>query len=408
MRFSIRFLLVVVALLAMCGGLYHHQLARHSKFRKCESALANMELDVSLDWAFPAYVTRLGMEDLLWFLRAPVAVRIGQPTYFESEAASRLPPADVDIAGYYNGGPLDESCIEASDQDVKVAQRQLRSIGALQECILTNVLFTPKQLECVLSSTHYRRLTVEGMFIHGRLFGSARVCDGIRDIELYRCNVDGIATNAIAECGNLQSLTMSECSLSNNGTRWLGDLRNLRSLVLHRVRLDDATLECITSLRALETLNLSATNITDEDVVTVVRELSSLRALYCNWTDVGDEMCGAIGDKAGAGSHLMLALGVAGTRVTASGIERLVELGCLQQLDIGGMQINDAMCEELSKLSGLQVLRLDSTNVSGRQVYRILGRSTALREVYVTNCSRISPSDLVLLRRQYPRVTFYY
>jgi hypothetical protein len=162
--------------------------------------------------------------------------------------------------------------------------------------------------------------------------------------------------------------------------RFLGPVDARKNLSLARARIDDESLRHITGSSRLEWLDLAYTPITDAGI----ENLGSLPSLQ-RLTLVNTHITGAVAKKLAPPALPRLEeLDLSGTRITDETLQDLAQLKQLKILRLSHTAITDAGLEHLIKLSGLEELDVDQTQVSPPALTRLKSLLPKLKVIVPT------------------------
>lgn len=202
----------------------------------------------------------------------------------------------------------------------------------------------PNLAELDLREINIRTLRLSGM-------------DGLREIN-YGPAVTDDTLKAAAGAPNLRKLDAGSeywdyggrTGVTDAGVAALGSLTHLEHLNLDGARLTDAGLSHLRGLDAVELLSLSFTDIGDDGLASL-RQLP-LKQLWLDRTEISNAGLRRIADD-----HPGLkSLGIAGTKITAEGMEPLRKLKELGTLGVDPDQLNERSCALLGSLPSLKSL----------------------------------------------------
>ncbi len=147
-------------------------------------------------------------------------------------------------------------------------------------------------------------------------------------------SISDAGVQAIPKLTKLNVLSLQKCSLTFHRQTNFQNLRRLQHLTLSDTNLDDEGAKNLADLRTLIGLGLSNTRVTSQSLETIER-LPSLELL---WLD--------------------------GTHVSNSGLERLARIKNLKLLSLAGTAIDDSAIKTIAKCRSLRSLILDQTKVT--------------------------------------------
>jgi Leucine-rich repeat (LRR) protein len=187
------------------------------------------------------------------------------------------------------------------------------------------------------------------------------------DLSLTRISDRGLRTLRTAQGIEELNLYFTE-QLGDEGAAVLRNWKHLKRLNLRGTKITDSTLEILGSMPAIEWLDIGWAQITD----TGLDHLSTLTHL--RWLTMG------------------------GNKLTDTALQFLRQMPQLEYLDIGGTQrtdsglwsvsLNDAGAQAIASVSELRELRLNGTNITGRQLAMLKGLGK-LERLSLQGCKRL-------------------
>ncbi len=187
----------------------------------------------------------------------------------------------------------------------------------------------------------------------------------LRQLDLYGVAI-GESAGEIAGLANLQSLNLAHQANGDEQLRLLASLQNLTSLAVGG-NTTDGGLVHLSKMAHLRTLFLGDSQITGEGLHFI--PASQLQTLYLDRTTFGDDHS----EQLSAFRNLQR-LGLAGTRITDSGLNALKPLQQLDYLSIEDTQIGDASIELISSLAKLYVVDVAGSQVSPAGIILLQGK----------------------------------
>jgi formylglycine-generating enzyme required for sulfatase activity/predicted Ser/Thr protein kinase len=203
-------------------------------------------------------------------------------------------------------------------------------------------------------------------------FGSGDIADGdllnlrglanLQVLELPDTAVTNAGLVHVKELRNLRYLSLWSTQVTDDGLAAIADLRNLKQLTLSG-GITDAGLKHLNKLTQLEELHLGLAKGITGSGFTALRDLTNLRRIACDLTDVGD-----IGLSHLAGLVQLDDLNFGSAPVTDAGLEHLKGLKNLRNLNLSGTRVTDTGVKELIGLKKLENLDLSQTSVTASVV----------------------------------------
>jgi len=187
------------------------------------------------------------------------------------------------------------------------------------------------------------------------------------DLSLTRISDRGLRTLKTAPGIEELNLYFAE-QVSDEGAVVLRNWKHLKRLNLRGTKITDSTLEMLAGVPAIEWLDIGWAQITD----TGLDQLSTLTNL--RWLTMG------------------------GNKLTDTALQFLRQMPQLEYLDIGGTQrtdsglwsllLNDAGVQAIASVTELRELRLNGTNITGRQLAMLKGLGK-LERLSLQGCKRL-------------------
>jgi hypothetical protein len=195
-------------------------------------------------------------------------------------------------------------------------------------------------------------------------------------------------------------------SLTDSGIRHLAELKELRNIHCGNGQIGDESLAVFGKLPRLERLSLQHNRFTDLGL----RHLAELKELKSLWigmnttpfTDAAVESLAALSN--------LEELDLQGSRLSDAGTSTLSALTNLRQLyvsgdEIEGSLITDASVDMLVKLTQLEFLGVENTNITEEGV-RKLCTLPHLKQLQLSS-KRFDPSLSERLQKEYPTIRFF-
>ena len=187
------------------------------------------------------------------------------------------------------------------------------------------------------------------------------------DLSLTRISDRGLRTLRTAQGIEDLNLYFAE-QVGDEGAAVLRNWKHLKRLNLRGTKITDSTLEMLEGVAAIEWLDIGWAQITD----TGLDHLSALTNL--RWLTMG------------------------GNKLTDTALQFLRQMPQLEYLDIGGTQrtdsglwsllLNDAGVQAIASVTELRELRLNGTNITGRQLAMLKGLGK-LERLSLQGCKRL-------------------
>ena len=187
------------------------------------------------------------------------------------------------------------------------------------------------------------------------------------DLSLTRISDRGLRALKTAQGIEELNLYFAE-QVGDEGAAVLRNWKHLRRLNLRGTKITDSTLEMLAGVTAIEWLDIGWAQITD----TGLEHLSALTNL--RWLTMG------------------------GNKLTDTALQFLHQMPQLEYLDIGGTQrtdsglwsllLNDGGVQAIASVTELRELRLNGTNITGRQLEMLKGLSK-LERLSLQGCKRL-------------------
>ena len=188
----------------------------------------------------------------------------------------------------------------------------------------------------------------------------------------------------ISAYSNIQYLELDHTAITDYGLKFISSLTQLKTLSLRGTKVTDAGLVKLHALRKLQKLNVEDTDITgvgfgqlgglgdlrdlaqanrswiDDSGLDRISSLSSLRSLGMQHTRISD----AGGSNDSNSFQILLQLGIADTNVSDAGVEYITSLQNIELLDVGNDRVTDASLHCFQKMTKLEELWIDDTQIS--------------------------------------------
>lgn len=206
--------------------------------------------------------------------------------------------------------------------------------------------------------------------------GTVSQMASLRVLSLAGTQITSVGIQQLLGMENLQVLDLEACDGVVDATcAAIGQLTGLKGLFLkksgfEKARITDAGLKQLSQLQQLEVLSLYGNQISN-DGLALLQEFKSLREVDLSLLGITDEGLEHLVMHATLSRlYLVYSEGFAGPLITDRGIESLVRMPALRELDLTGSRITDHGLESIASLDTLQVLRLMRTPVSAQAVDR--------------------------------------
>jgi Leucine-rich repeat (LRR) protein len=246
--------------------------------------------------------------------------------------------------------------------------------------------------------------------------------DSIEDLSLYMTGIDGSGLIHIKNLTSLKSLSLSKTSVTNASLVHLKDMTWLRELELYDVKIGDSGLVYLKGLRSLEKLilgsidrNSDVSPITNAGLVhlSTLTKLKNLGLYRTCITDDGLKHLSSLKNLetlslnrtkiTGAGfvylnKHAPLrSLGLDETALTESGLANLKPWSStVENLDMEGVQLNDADLVLLADFKALKYINLGDTQITDAGIVHIRN-IRSLESLYCRN-TKITDEGLMELK----------
>ena len=232
------------------------------------------------------------------------------------------------------------------------------------------VVAVPKLERIYLKDCEFDSLCLEGL-------------DGLQTLYLQNAGVTDRDLEQVASCSRITDLRLSGPGITDEGVRGVvSNLSKLKSLGLEDTQVTDEGLKSLVHLKALERLNLTGTSITDRGLETVGR-MKAIQLLYLGRTDI--EGPGLVHLK---NLPLLRKLSLGKTRVDSDAVRHLAGCGSLEWLRLSDTAIDDRAFAPIARLSMLKTLHVDGCNVTSKGLKQLaplrLLKSVDARDTKVT------------------------
>jgi Leucine-rich repeat (LRR) protein len=198
---------------------------------------------------------------------------------------------------------------------------------------------------------------------------------------------------ALARMPDLKRLDLSLTRISDRGMRTLRTAQGIEELNLYFAeQVGDEGAAVLRNWKHLKRLNLRGTKITDS-TLEMLAGLPAIERLDIGWAQITDTGL----DHLSALTNLRW-LTMGGNKLTDTALQFLRQMPQLEYLDIGGTQrtdsglwsllLNDAGVQAIAGVTELRELRLNGTNIMGRQLamWKGLGK---LETLSLQGCKRL-------------------
>jgi Leucine-rich repeat (LRR) protein len=245
-----------------------------------------------------------------------------------------------------------------------VSDEDLRHVGQLQNLKvlrLGNTSVTDDGIAHLKDSENLVRIELSHTRISGTALSYLRTMKKLQYIELFSTDIadeglrfvgdittlrglgfgdterQSIDFKHLAKLHNLVSLHVCAArSVKPKRITVLSQLDNLGSLSLSHMAIDDQDAAAIARIKNLKRLNLSSTDVTDEGIRVIVRDIPKIEYLSLNNTAISDRAVAEIGKL----SHLEK-LFVGKCSVSDQGLEYLANVKSLKTLDLINTKVSD-------------------------------------------------------------------
>jgi Leucine-rich repeat (LRR) protein len=198
---------------------------------------------------------------------------------------------------------------------------------------------------------------------------------------------------ALARMPDLKRLDLSLTRISDRGLRTLKTAQGIEDLNLYFAeQVGDEGAAVLRNWKHLKHLNLRGTKITDS----TLEMLASLPAM--EWLDIGWAQITDTGLDHLSSLTNLRRLTMGGNKLTDNALQFLRQTPQLEYLDIGGTQrtdsglwsllLNDAGVQAIASASELRELRLNGTNITGRQLAMLKGLEK-LERLSLQGCKKL-------------------
>jgi Leucine-rich repeat (LRR) protein len=262
-------------------------------------------------------------------------------------------------------------------------------------------------LDLGLSATHFgdigvRRLAGLGTLRHLDLSGTPLSGSGLAGVrqmqELSILNLQGCvrlrpeSLAVLRDVVQLTDLDLGGCGLLTDAALLhLRSLQGLTRLSLERLEIGDVGVLYLAELIGLSRLDVSWTRLGDAGLARLCA-LKGMRELLLSGTRITDVGLARLAQLPGLSE-----LSLSSTAVTDVGLRALVAVPSLEVLDLENTGVHDAGLVHLGELPKLQRLHLNNTVVTDLGL-DLLRRLTTVREVDLTQCTRVSDDGIRSLR----------
>jgi internalin A len=179
---------------------------------------------------------------------------------------------------------------------------------------------------------------------------------------------------------NLKGLAINGSNITDDGlAELIRQLPQLRSLSVSKTNITDKGLEELTSLGNIGSLFLEGLRITDNGLKSL-QKLPKLTFLIVGGPQITDVGIGHLSQL-----KSLRCLAICGTRVTDNGLGQLTAISSLTQLSLSRNQIGDAGVQQLLPLTGLTNLVLNDTLISDSS-FDYLQNLQQLKKVNIHGC----------------------
>jgi Leucine-rich repeat (LRR) protein len=215
----------------------------------------------------------------------------------------------------------------------------------------------------------------------------------VTSVDLRACWITDSDMPALARMPDLRRLDLSLTRISDRGLRTLKTAQEIEELNLYFTeQVGDEGAAVLRNLKHLKRLDLRGTKITDS-TLEMLAGVPSIEWLDIGWAQITD-----IGlDHLTALTNLRW-LTMGGNKLTDTALQFLRQMPQLEYLDIGGTQrtdsglwsllLNDAGVQAIASVTELQELRLNGTNITGRQLTMLKGLAKLTR-LSLQGCKRL-------------------
>jgi hypothetical protein len=377
LRFTLRFLLVVVTVMAVAlayvGNRWHRVKQQRLIVAQIEAAgglpsydyqfLTEANLNYTLDAKqSPGWINRISIDD-------PAALRSRyrqDATGQTIEEQVETPPGPWLIRralGNDTFSYVETVSFAWTEEPGKLDPHILLQLPRLKVVVLRGDQVSDEWLMCVAQLPDLR-----GLALYGDSQGTATAA-GIaqlrraKHLEALSLSGEWLTDANLSGVRELKHLRSIEIGMAPNVTSAMftnfDDLTALNQLVVSRAEgVDDQHTHHLRRLKNLRALWLQGTSITDASVAHIA-ELKQLEWLDLAETEVGDP-----GVEQLAASTTLIRLNLRNTKVADAGARALARLPRLEHLELGGAAITDASLPAIAEMTTLETLELWPTAIS--------------------------------------------
>jgi hypothetical protein len=230
----------------------------------------------------------------------------------------------------------------------------MQSDGITPLSAKSNASATASGLALLKSAAYLEALTLEGDWFQDELFAGVAELRQLKQLRIISApNLSSAIFSDVCQLTNLQVLYFNDCKhLDDAAAPSLAGLHNLRILHVIDASVADAILETIASLPDIEWLVLSKTPVEDRRMETIA-SVTKLKKLDLSHTKVGDAALDPI-------SRLpnLYSLKLGDTKVTDAGLPALARMKQLESLELWPGEITDEGTIHLQTLTNLRELSI--------------------------------------------------
>lgn len=377
-RFTLRFLLLVVTVLALVlayiGNLWHRVKQQRVVVAQIEAAgglssydyqfLTEANLEYALDAKqSPRWINRISIDE-------PAAAL--QSRYREDstgqvvEEQVETPPGPWLIRRALGNDTF--SYVETvsfvwTEEPGTLDPHILLQLPRLKVVVLRGKQVSDEWLSCVAQLPELRGLALYGDSQSTATAAGIAQLRGAKHLESLSLSGEWLTDSNTFGVRELTHLRAIEIARAPNVTSAIftnfDDLTALHQLVVLQAKsVDDQHTRELRRLQNLRALWLQGTSITDESVA----HIAQLERL--EWLDLADTNVGDPGAKQLAASATLIRLNLRNTKVADAGAGALASLPRLEHLDLGGTAITDESLPAIAEMTTLQTLELWPTAIS--------------------------------------------
>jgi internalin A len=374
-QFSLRSLLLFVAVAGVFFGWLGTGLQRARKNRQAEAELHRVEAEIRSHGGSIVYENAEGPNWLEKLLGDPGVLDV------QTVAIHQATDADLkhlkDLAGMSHSWELDLCRFGVNSGYLTDAGlKHLKGLTGLRNLNLIGQLkITDAGLEHLKGLTSLRALRLENTVVTPA--GTRNLQEALPNARITPSSTQLAAIAEIEKVGGIVSMTNNDVllvvtfSVPRNVTdavmlqiKKLKDLRGRVELGLGRTQVTDAGMEDLKDLN-VSSLSIGRTQVTDAGLEHL-KGLSNLESLSLDFTQVTDA-----GLEHLEGLTELFSLSLRTTLVTDAGLEHLEGLTSLEYLHLSNTQVTDTGLEHIKRLTKLKQLYLHDTHVTDEGVRKL-------------------------------------